>query len=123
MNMMLRIQTEARRRGLRLENLSAHEYDQIAKDIRSLGELARDGIARYTGEAKKQLGHIVSLPVLQKREAICRENKCGLFLVLKDGEPACNGCNCSGKHLRTKWALPGESCPLDQPLWGPENAV
>lgn len=120
MNKMLRLQAEARARGLDLTTLPQEEYRRLAVETRTLGELAADGSRLLAAKAGELAGVRVPLKVLGEREEACRT--CRHLVPLGGGQSACEVCTCSGRDLDLKRRTPWESCPLPEPRWEAADA-
>lgn len=101
----------ALKKGWNPSKLSAAQLTALNLEVRSLGELIKDGAKAAASIAQTAINlNVVSEEKAQSNEATCRT--CEKFTTLDNGKPACLACGCSGTGITAKWKDKGQSCPL-----------
>lgn len=113
----------AKAKGWDPTRLTPAQNKWIAVQLRSTGQLIKDGAKALTSVASTLLSlRVVSDEKAVSNEGCCRGNPCGKFAELTNSEPVCMKCQCSGGMLRSKWKDATQFCPdinpeTGQPYW------
>lgn len=98
--------------GDNLSMLDPVKYQALAIAVRPITERIVDGAAALTSVALTSRG-VRIVPEIQaaSNERICRQCPRGMFRELRNGEPACDVCQCADKYIRSKWKDKHGHCP------------
>lgn len=97
--------------GRDLRALSAGQYRKYAIAVRPAKQKLKDGASAVISRGMTSVGlRVVPAHVAAENERTCRSCPDGQFLTLRNGEPACNACQCSNKYLRAKWRDAKRAC-------------
>ena len=111
---------ELRKRGIDpSEPIAKKDWDRARIRVHTPLELAQAGARRTKARFEHSAG-IRQVPQAQTISNLnkCRENLCGSYGVLKNGDEVCWRCTCrGGKDLIAKASNREEHCPHEPPLW------
>lgn len=98
--------------GDNLSALDPTQYQDLAIAVRPMTKVIVDGSAALASVALTSMGlRIVPEIAAASNERICRNCPRGMFRELRNGEPACDICQCADKYLRSKWKDKKGHCP------------